>query len=132
MTSTPWHTQEIASAPLAAAPDGSAVRVLCATSRGSMIAFSLEPGMVSRAVVHRTVEEAWYVVAGQGRLWRKHGEAEEITQLAAGLSVTIPTGARFQFRNDGNVVLQIVAVSMPPWPGEGEAALTDGIWPATI
>jgi mannose-6-phosphate isomerase-like protein (cupin superfamily) len=132
MTSTPWDTQEIATAPLVTAPDGSAVRVLCATARGGTATFTLEPGAVAKAVVHRTVEEIWYVAAGQGRLWRKHGETEQIVDLAPGLSLTIPVGTRFQFRNDGADALRIVAVTMPPWPGESEAVPTDGIWSATI
>jgi mannose-6-phosphate isomerase-like protein (cupin superfamily) len=132
MPALPWDTQEIAAAPLVVAPDGSAVRVLCATGRGSMISFSLEPGAVSKAVRHRTVEEIWYVAAGRGRLWRKQGETEEIVELAPGLSLTIPVGAGFQFRNDGGVALRIVAVTMPSWPGGDEAAAADGIWPATV
>lgn len=48
MPSTDWQTQAIADATLVAAPDGSAVRILCASLRGSMISFSLEPGQVSR------------------------------------------------------------------------------------
>jgi mannose-6-phosphate isomerase-like protein (cupin superfamily) len=132
MTPKPWTTQEIATAPLVEAPDGSAVRVLCATARGSMISFSLPPGAVSKAVRHRTVEEIWYVAAGQGRLWRRQGAAEETLGLAPGLSLTIPVGASFQFRNDGNAPLQIVAVTMPPWPGADEAVTADGHWPATI
>jgi mannose-6-phosphate isomerase-like protein (cupin superfamily) len=132
MTPTLWDTQEIATSPLVAAPDGSAVRVLCATARGSMISFSLEPGAVSKAVMHRTVEEIWYVAAGQGRLWRKQGEVEEIVALVPGLSLTIPVGVRFQFRNDGAGALQIVAVTMPFWPGGDEAAPVKGLWPATV
>src|ERR1700685_1792322 len=121
MPSTAWQTQQIATAPLVTAPDGSAVRILCAAERGSMISFSLEPGAVSKAVAHKTVEEIWYVAAGQGQLWRRQGETEEIADLAPGLSLTIPVGAQFQFRNDGDQPLQLVAVTMPPWPGEGEA-----------
>lgn len=132
MASAPWNTQATTDAPVVTAPDGSAVRVLCAMGRGSMILFSLPPGAVSKAVAHRTVEEIWYVVAGRGRLWRKHGRAEEVAEFAPGMSLTIPTGARFQFRNDGDDVLQIVAVTMPPWPGEGEAYAVDGAWPATV
>ncbi|HTQ34522.1 MAG TPA: cupin domain-containing protein [Stellaceae bacterium] len=132
MTSTPWQTQEIASAPLVTAPDGSAVRVLCATGRGSMISFSLRPGAVSKPVSHRTVEEIWYIVAGHGRLWRQLGEAEETINLAPGLSVTIPVGTAFQFRNGGTTPLQITAVTMPPWPGEDEAFAVNGAWPATV
>ncbi|MFZ2006221.1 MAG: cupin domain-containing protein [Stellaceae bacterium] len=130
MPSTDWQTQAIGTAPLVTAPDGSAVRVLCATTRGSMISFVLAPGAVSKAVVHRTVEEIWCVVAGRGRLWRKSNEVEEVVDLAPGLSLTLPVGTRFQFRNDGDEVLQIVAVTMPPWPGEGEAFPVKGTWSA--
>lgn len=132
MTPTPWDTQEIGAAPLVAAPDGSAVRVLCAASYGSMISFSLEPGAVSKAVVHRTVEELWYVMAGRGRLWRKHGAAEQIVDLTPGISLSIPVATGFQFRNDGEVALRVVAVTMPPWPGGDEAAPVDGVWLATV
>lgn len=132
MTSTPWITQAIADAPRVAAPDGSDVRILCATERGSMISFSLAPGTVSRAVAHKTVEEIWYVVAGRGRLWRGRRDAAEEIELAPGLSVTIPAGARFQFRNNGAETLRIVAVTMPPWPGGSEAETAIGAWPTTF
>jgi mannose-6-phosphate isomerase-like protein (cupin superfamily) len=131
MPSTAWDTQEIGSALVVKAPDGSEVRVLCATERGSMISFALPPGAVSRPVTHRTVEEIWYVVAGAGRLWRRLGADEAVTDLAPGVSLTIPVGTRFQFRNDGAAALQIVAVTMPPWPGNGEALPGDGPWQAT-
>ena len=97
-----------------------------------MISFTLAPGAVSRAVAHRTVEEIWCIVAGRGRLWRKGGDAEEVTDLAPGLSLTIPAGTAFQFRNEGDEALQIVAVTMPPWPGEDEAIAAKGHWPATF
>jgi mannose-6-phosphate isomerase-like protein (cupin superfamily) len=132
MPSMGWDTQEIGDAPVVAAPDGSEVRVLCATKRGSMISFALAPGAVSKPVAHRTVEEIWYVVGGRGRVWRKLGEKEEIAELAPGLSLTVPAGTRFQFRNDGGAVLQVVAVTMPPWPGEHEARAADGIWPVNL
>ena len=52
------------------APDGCEVRILAQTRRGSMAHFALGPGQVSRAVAHRTVEEVWYFLSGQGRMWR--------------------------------------------------------------
>lgn len=119
-------------APDAIAPDGCEVRVLCASSRGSMAHFRLPPGAVAHAVAHRTVEEIWFVVAGSGRLWRRLGEREEITPLGPGVSVTIPLGAHFQFRNDAGFPLDIDGVTMPPWPGTEEAYAVEGAWPATI
>jgi len=132
MTPRVWDTQEIGAATRVTAPDGSTVSILCASARGSMISFALPPGAVSRAVAHKTVEEIWYVVAGQGRLWRRSDGAEEIVDLAPGLSLTIPVGAQFQFRNDGDAPLQIVAVTMPPWPGESEAYAAIGAWAAKL
>jgi mannose-6-phosphate isomerase-like protein (cupin superfamily) len=127
-----FETRRIAAAPDAIAPDGSEVRLLGAVARGSMAAFRLAPGAVSRAVAHRTVEEIWYFIAGWGRIWRRLGEAEEVTEVAPGVSITIPTGAHFQFRCDGGEPLEAVAVTMPPWPGADEAYPVAGKWEPTV
>ncbi len=110
------------------APDGSTVRVLLRLQGGSMATFTLQPGQVSAAVTHRTVEELWYVVSGQGAMWRRDGRQESVTPLAPGLCLSLPLGTAFQFRCEGDVPLVAVAVTMPPWPGEGEAVLVAGPW----
>ena len=79
-------------APDAIAPDGSEVRVLARLAGGSMAHFRLPAGAVSRAVVHRTVEELWYFVGGRGRMWRHDGEREEIVEARPGVSISIPVG----------------------------------------
>ncbi|HEX2255494.1 MAG TPA: hypothetical protein VHG92_02120 [Afifellaceae bacterium] len=61
-------------------------------------------------------------------MWRRLGESEEVAELLPGLSLTIPTGAHFQFRADGAEPLEAVAVTMPPWPGAEEAYPVEGIW----
>src|SRR5437773_690644 len=129
MSSTAFDTRRASTASDAIAPDGSEVRVLCATARGSMAVFTLQPGAIAKAVTHRTVEEIWCVTRGRGRMWRKAAEREEVTELAAGTSITITTGTHFQFRNDGGEPLEVVAVTMPPWPGDGEAFIVEGKWP---
>ena len=126
------HARCAAATPDATAPDGSEVRLLCATARGSMALFALAPGMVSRAVAHRSVEEIWYVARGRGRMWRCDAAREEIVELGPGLSIAIPAGTRFQFRADGEEAIEAVGVTMPPWPGMDEAYLVEGIWPATV
>ncbi len=131
MPSITFATKQASPAPDAIAPDGAEVRILCATARGSTAIFTLRPGMVSRAVAHRTVEEIWYVIGGTGRMWRRHEGREEIGELAPGVSLSIPAGAHFQFRCDGGEKLEAVAVTMPPWPGDGEAYFVPGKWPAT-
>lgn len=126
-----FDTKRVSGKPDVIAPDGSEVRILCGTGRGSMAQFSLPPGAVSKAVAHRTVEEVWYVVSGSGRMWRQLEGREEITELAPGLSISIPVGTHFQFRCDGTAALVAVGTTMPPWPGDGEAYLVEGKWPPT-
>jgi mannose-6-phosphate isomerase-like protein (cupin superfamily) len=132
MSSTAFETKRVAAAPDVIATDGCEVRVLCATSRGGMALFTLAPGMVVKAVPHRTIEEIWVVTSGRGRMWRKSGAREDITELVAGVSVSIPTGTHFQLRSDGAEPLEAVAVTMPPWPGDGEAYIVAGKWPPTV
>jgi mannose-6-phosphate isomerase-like protein (cupin superfamily) len=127
-----WETRQINIAPRVTAPDGSEVSILCGVPAASSALFSLASGRVARAVVHRTVDEIWYVVAGEGRIWRRREGHEEIAHLTPGISLTIPVGTEFQFRNDGAVSLEIFGVTMPPWPGEGEASHVAGTWTPTL
>jgi len=110
------------------APDGSDVRVLLRLDGGSMAHFELVPGQTSRAVAHRTVGEIWFVVAGRGEMWRKQGAREEIVALERGVCLTIPRGTHFQFRTLGDEPLAAIAVTLPPWPGDGEAYPVEGRW----
>jgi mannose-6-phosphate isomerase-like protein (cupin superfamily) len=113
----------------ALAPDTSEIRLLAATARASMVHCTLPPGGVSLAVAHRTVEEIWYVAGGEGEVWRKLAGAEEVVAVRPGTSLTIPTGAHFQFRALGPAPLTIIIATMPPWPGEQEAYRVPDHWP---
>lgn len=114
--------------PTVSAPDGSDVRVLLALDGGGMAHFSLRPGQIARAVTHRTVEEIWYVLSGAGEMWRKQGALEEVVALTVGVCLTIPQGTHFQFRAATQTPLAVVAITMPPWPGEDEAVFVPGPW----
>ena len=123
-----FTTVSLALKPEAMAPDGSEVRLLSRTNRGSMAHFALAPHAVSRSVAHSTVEEVWYILRGNGRMWRRLGHAEATVRLIPGVSVSILTGTHFQFRNDGDEPLEVIGVTMPPWPGADEAVAVRGIW----
>jgi mannose-6-phosphate isomerase-like protein (cupin superfamily) len=115
------------------APDGSEVRVLLSLDKGSMAHFTLPAHQVSRAVRHRTIEEIWYVLSGTGEMWRSDGRGQEhVSPLSAGTCLTIPVGIAFQFRSLGDAPLAAVAATLPPWPGDGEAALVEGKWTPTV
>jgi len=114
------------------APDGSDVRVLLGLAGGGMAHFSLAPGEIAAAVVHRTVEEIWFVLSGRGQMWRRQNERTETVDLVPGVCLTIPLGTHFQFRAVGEEPLAAVAVTMPPWPGDGEAVPVAGPWVPTV
>jgi mannose-6-phosphate isomerase-like protein (cupin superfamily) len=110
------------------APDGSEIRLLAQTRAGSSCHCSLPPGAISKAVKHQTVEEIWYFVGGLGEIWRKFGDHEEILAVKEGVSLTIPVGTEFQFRNLGSDPLRFLCFTMPPWPGADEALFVEGKW----
>ena len=127
-----FATKRLGELPDATAPDGSEVRVLCSTSRGSLAHFTLPPHAVSKAMAHRTVEEVWYFVSGRGQMWRRSHDHEEIVDVEPGVAITIPVGTCFQFRSLSHEPLTAVGTTMPPWPGESEAVTIDGIWDPTV
>jgi mannose-6-phosphate isomerase-like protein (cupin superfamily) len=116
----------------ALAPDGSDVRVLLTLAGGSMAHFQLAANQTSKAVIHRTVEEIWFFLSGTGQMWRERDGHADVVDVAAGACVTIPVGTRFQFRSIGDEPLAAVGVTMPPWPGEGEATIVDGEWQPSV
>ena len=116
----------------AVAPDGSDVRLLLASAGASLAHFELPAGAVSVAVRHRAVEEIWYVLAGRGEMWRRRDGEEATVDLEAGVCLRIPLHAEFQFRSLGPGPLRAIGVTMPPWPGDGEAIRSSGPWVATV
>jgi mannose-6-phosphate isomerase-like protein (cupin superfamily) len=127
-----YETKHLPAERDAVAPDGSDVRILLGLKGGGMAHFALAPGRTSRAVVHRTVEEVWYFLSGRGQMWRKQDGRASIVEVLPGVSLTIPLGTHFQFRSLSADPLTAIGVTMPPWPGEGEAVQVDGEWNPTV
>jgi mannose-6-phosphate isomerase-like protein (cupin superfamily) len=124
----PWQTTHVPVNFDLLAPDGSEIRLLTRVNGGSMVHCVVRPGQVTEAVRHQTVEELWYCLAGQGELWRRSNQREEVVQLKAGVAASIPLGVDFQFRANGGQPLELVITTMPPWPGPSEAVPVAGAW----
>jgi len=124
-----FDTMQLPGRPDVIAPDGSDVRVLLRLGRGSMAHFQLGAGRVSRPVAHHCVDEIWYILHGQGQMWRRQAQRQETVPLRSGTCVSIPAGTHFQFRADSSGPLAAVGVTMPPWPGTDEAYEVPGPWP---
>lgn len=98
---TKLQTATLKSDPDYNAPDGSEIRLLPAMKGGSLCHCTLPVGKISSPVAHIHVEEIWYVIEGEGQIWRKLGALEEITSLFRGNSVTIPPQTCFQYSQYG-------------------------------
>jgi mannose-6-phosphate isomerase-like protein (cupin superfamily) len=128
-----WQTARLAADSDVRAPDGSEIRLLVGVQGASMVHCTLKPGQVTQAVQHRTVEEVWYCVAGEGQVWRRKADAPEaevaeVVDVEAGVALSIPLGVAFQFRTLGARPLEVVITTVPPWPGADEAVAVDGLW----
>jgi mannose-6-phosphate isomerase-like protein (cupin superfamily) len=116
----------------AKSPAGADIRFIMDGPTGNMIHSTVPPGQINRATVHATVSEFWFVLEGQGEIWRKDAGEERVTPLRAGVSIDIPVGTVFQYRNVGEGPLKFICISMPPWPGDSEATHLAGAWQPTI
>ena len=85
---------------------GAYIRFLADGPHGNLIHSTVPPAMVGRACRFRTVDEYWFVLSGEGAIWRRAADGHEsITALIPGVCVDIPLGTTFQYRCTGDVPL---------------------------
>jgi mannose-6-phosphate isomerase-like protein (cupin superfamily) len=124
MKTTTVETAERGRSPL-----GAHIRFVMDGTHGNMIHSTVPPGMVGRACRFQTIDEYWFVLSGEGEVWRRSADGrEEITPLVAGVTIDIPLGTSFQYRCAGEVPLVFTCTAMPSWPGDDEAVIIDGPW----
>lgn len=123
---------QLPSRPDAKSPAGADIRFIMDGTTGNMIHSTVPAGQINRAMLHKTVSEFWYILEGSGEIWRKDNKEERITALVKGVSIDIPVGTAFQYRNTGSTPLKFICISMPPWPGDAEAAHINGAWQPTV
>lgn len=113
--------------PDAIAPDGSEITFLVGDARSaSLVEVRLPAGETSRPVRHRTVEEIWYFLAGEGRVWRLPPSGVAVIDgVRPGRTLVIPTGWAFQFQAAASDDLRFLCYTSPPWPGDDEAVPVD-------
>ena len=125
-------TTQIPGKPDAKSPAGADIRYLMDGITGNMIHSTVPAYQVNRATVHATVSEFWFILEGQGEIWRDDGAESCVTNLVPGVSIDIPVGTKIQYRNNSNLELKFICISMPRWPGDSEATYVQGIWEPTI
>jgi mannose-6-phosphate isomerase-like protein (cupin superfamily) len=118
-----WATMSLPKKRNVIAADGSEIRFLLAMGGGSTVHCTLRPDAgsppgVSFSTVNVGIDEIWYFLEGQGQIWRKNDEGDDIKDVSPGVCLTIPANTVFQFRNTGRGPLAFLCITMPPWrPG---------------
>ena len=118
--------------PDAKSPAGADIRFIMNGDTGNMIHSTVPPGQINRATVHSTVSEFWFILEGEGEIWRRDRDMEKVTALTPGVSIDIPVGTAFQYRCTGDSPLKFICITMPPWPGDHEATHLAGKWDPTV
>ena len=111
------------------APDGSLIYWLRRNEYASTCLCVLPPGHQSLPARHPRLQELWYVMSGQGQLYRSSANGGLPVALRAGVGVSIAAGEVFQFCAHRDSALTIHITTTPPWAGEHdvETGLT-GYW----
>lgn len=125
-------TTRLPEKPDAKSPAGAEICFLMDGEGGNMIHSSVPPWQINRATVHKTVSEFWYIMEGEGEIWRDDGQESSVTSLVSGTAIDIPVGTAFQYRNISDKPLKFICITMPPWPGDEEAVYVEGIWEPTV
>jgi mannose-6-phosphate isomerase-like protein (cupin superfamily) len=117
-----WPVEDLRRTPDYFAPDGSEIRLLTGTPQGGLSHCTLHPAQASGPVRHKTVAELWFTLAGQGEIWRRdRDDVESVCELRYGVTIEISPGTAFQFQSTGGSPLELLLLTMPAWPGAGEA-----------
>jgi mannose-6-phosphate isomerase-like protein (cupin superfamily) len=78
------------------------------------------------------MEEQYFVLAGQGEIWRATDEREAVTALRPGRWVQLPAGMRFQYRANFGTSLVFLVVVLPSWRADLFHTIPDGRWPPGV
>ncbi len=98
-----------------------------------MIHSTVPSGMVGRGCHFRSIDEYWYVLSGEGEVWRRAKDGHEsVTRLVPGVCIDIPLGTAFQYRCTGDAPLVFTCTALPPWPGDDEALIIEGPWAPSV
>ena len=124
---TSFDTAETGRSPL-----GAHIKFIMDGKFGNVIHSTIPPGMVGKPCQFKTIEEYWHILSGNGEIWRSLDDKESFTRLEHGISINIPTGTKFQYRNLGKEPVTFICTAMPPWPGDSEAISVEGPWAPTV
>jgi mannose-6-phosphate isomerase-like protein (cupin superfamily) len=124
-------THALSADPDAVSPDGSAdIRYLLKSPQGDVTHAVCRTGQVAPTHHLPELDEAYYVLAGEGEIWRATPSREAVTSLRPGRWVQMPAGMKFQYRANKGSSLVLLVMVLPSWRPELFHTVPGGRWPA--
>lgn len=122
-------THVLSAEPDAVSPGGGAeIRHILSSPQGDLTHAVCPAGHVAPTHHLPELDEAYYVLAGEGEIWRATDEREAVTALRPGRWVQLPAGLRFQYRANRGSSLVFLVVVLPSWAPELFHTVPDGLW----
>lgn len=107
-----WTTQKLPTEADRLSPsNASEIRLLPSFPEGEIVHATAFAGQPSQPARIEGFGEMFYILEGEGELWRATGELESVTPLAARGCVTIPPGIDYQYRAAGGPMKFLVATA---------------------
>jgi mannose-6-phosphate isomerase-like protein (cupin superfamily) len=123
-----WATQDVRLIHDYISPsEATEIRLLPNLPRGEIVHAITPARRISASATLNEVAEFFFILVGQGELWRAAGDTEEITPLFPGRCVKMPAGTLFQYRT-GNEQLEFLVITAPRWEPERWSHAPRGRW----
>jgi mannose-6-phosphate isomerase-like protein (cupin superfamily) len=111
----PWRTKDLAGRPNYTSPAGVAeIRLLPSFPTGELAHARIVSRQPSRSARLVGVGELFYVLSGEGELWRRTGGLSDVSQLVPRRCVSLPPGIDYQYRVSGGT-LDFIVLTAPRW-----------------
>lgn len=115
--------------PDAVSPGGGAqIRHILTSPWGDLTHAVCPAGQVAPTHLLPELDEAYYVLAGHGEIWRETQERQAVTALRPGRWVWMAAGTKFQYRANRNTSLVFLVAVMPSWRAELFHIGEEGVW----
>jgi mannose-6-phosphate isomerase-like protein (cupin superfamily) len=125
-----FSTRVLPADPDAVSPGGGAeIRQLLSSPNGDLTHAVCRAGEEAPSHHLPELDEQYFILAGEGEIWRATDDREATTTLQPGRWVELPRGMRFRYRANRGTSLVFLVVVLPSWSPERFHTLHAAPWP---